>query len=84
MPTCPSCGTDFQPTTQPLTLRQREVLDFILLTQATKRHAPTYREIADHFGFRSLATVHEHLTNLVEKGHLHRDHSKARSLSAVA
>lgn len=84
MPTCPACSHSWEPRQRPLTARQREVLDFILSTMASKRHAPSLQEIATAFGFRSLATVHEHLSNLEIKGYLVRDYNRARSISAVA
>src|SRR6266516_3955143 len=48
----------------PLTRRQREILDFISGHITEKGYAPSFEEIAGRFAFRSLATVHEHLTNL--------------------
>jgi DNA-binding MarR family transcriptional regulator len=71
------------PKRQPLTLRQREILDFITLTMAERRIAPSFEEIAKHFGFRSLATVFEHLDNLVRKGYLIRYHNEARAIMLI-
>jgi ATP/maltotriose-dependent transcriptional regulator MalT len=56
----------------PLTARQREVLNFITFTIATQGYAPSFTEIAACFKFRSLATVHEHLTRLTQKGWIER------------
>jgi repressor LexA len=64
----------------PLTRRQKQILDF--LTGYIERHgyAPSFEEIAEHFSFRSLATVHEHLTNLEHKGYIQRGHNESRSI----
>src|SRR2546422_1359384 len=53
----------------PLTRRQREILDFISGHITERGFAPSFEEIAARFAFRSLATVHEHLTNLRSEEH---------------
>ncbi|MFC1625650.1 transcriptional repressor LexA [Patescibacteria group bacterium] len=60
--------------------RQRQILDFIIQTIQSKGSAPTLREIADAIGVSSLATVHEHLTSLEEKGLIKRKSGKVRSI----
>ena len=67
----------------PLTRRQKQILDFIQGYIATHGYAPSFEEIAEHFTFRSLATVHEHLTNLERKGYIHRAHNESRSIEVV-
>jgi repressor LexA len=42
--------------------------------------SPSFDEIKDKFGFRPLSTVHEHITELVDKGFLRRDERKERGL----
>lgn len=37
---------------------------------------PTYEEIARYMGFRSFATVHEHIANLKRKGYVRQDISR--------
>ena len=68
---------------QPLTRRQREILDF--LTEFIKQHgyAPSLEEIGRRFGLSSLATVHKHLTNLEEKGFIRRAWNRSRSVELV-
>ncbi|MDH4349297.1 MAG: repressor LexA, partial [Gemmatimonadota bacterium] len=51
-----------------LTKRQSEVLTFLQEHIQSKGYAPSFEEIAEQFSFQSLATVHEHLTNLERKG----------------
>ena len=42
-----------------LTRKQQQILDFIQKWQRTEGATPTFREIADQFGFRSLNSVTE-------------------------
>ena len=67
----------------PLTRRQREILDFLGAYIEEKQYAPSFEEIAHHFSFSSLATVHEHLTNLEQKGFIRRSHNESRSIEIV-
>lgn len=45
--------------------------------------APTLRNIADAIGVSSLATVHEHLQTLTEKGLIKRKAGKSRTIEIV-
>jgi repressor LexA len=67
----------------PVTRRQREILDFITSHLDAKGYAPSFEEIARQFGFRSLATVHEHLTNLERKGYIRRAHNESRAIEII-
>src|SRR5256885_8328796 len=49
----------------------------------SKGYAPSFEEIARQFGFQSLATVHEHLTNLERKGYIRRAHNESRAIEVV-
>ena len=68
---------------QPLTRRQREILDY--LTDFIEEHgyAPSLEEIGQRFGLSSLATVHKHLTNLQDKGFIRRAWNRSRSVELV-
>jgi repressor LexA len=66
-----------------VTRRQREILDFIAGHIDAKGYAPSFEEIAKQFGFQSLATVHEHLTNLERKGYIRRTHNESRAIEVV-
>jgi repressor LexA len=66
-----------------LTKKQRQMLDYVESFVDTNGYSPSYEEIADHFGYSSLATVHEHLTNLEAKGYLRKNYNKSRSLEVV-
>jgi repressor LexA len=67
-----------------LTRKQRQILDFIEKWHRTEGTTPTFREIADKFGFRSLNSVTEHVRLLRQKGVLAADHGKARSLRVIS
>lgn len=60
--------------------RQRQILDFIKQHIQSNGSAPTLRQIADAIGVSSLATVHEHLASLKEKGLIKRKSGKVRSI----
>ena len=68
---------------QPLTKRQREVLDFLNEFIEGHGYAPSLNEIGRRFGLSSLATVHKHLTNLQDKGFIRRAWNRSRSLEVV-
>lgn len=67
----------------PLTKRQKEILDFLEEFLSENGYAPSFEEIARHFGYTSLATVHEHLENLKQKGYIRKSYNASRSLELV-
>lgn len=68
---------------QPLTKRQREILDYLNDFIHQHGYAPSLEEIGRRFGLSSLATVHKHLTNLQEKGVIRRAWNRSRSVELV-
>ncbi|MEP6571880.1 MAG: transcriptional repressor LexA [Gemmatimonadota bacterium] len=66
-----------------LTKRQSEILSYLQQHIADRGYAPSFEEIAETFGFQSLATVHEHLTNLERKGYIHRNHNESRAIEVL-
>lgn len=66
-----------------LTKRQREMLDFIEGFIRFRGYSPSFEEIAEDFGYRSLATVHEHLENLRAKGYIRKNYNESRSIELV-
>jgi len=68
---------------QPLTKRQREILDYLNEFIEQHGYAPSLEEIGRRFGLSSLATVHKHLTNLQEKGFIRRAWNRSRSVELV-
>ena len=68
---------------QPLTKRQREILDYLADFIQEHGYAPSLEEIGRRFGLSSLATVHKHLTNLQDKGFIKRAWNRSRSVELV-
>lgn len=68
---------------QPLTRRQREIVEYISDFIKAHAYAPSLQEIADALSLRSLATVHKHLENLRQKGHIRRAWNRARHIDLV-
>ncbi len=68
---------------QPLTKRQREILDYLNEFIQQHGYAPSLEEIGRRFGLSSLATVHKHLTNLEEKGFIRRLWNRSRSVELI-
>ena len=68
---------------QPLTKRQREILDFLNEFIDQNGYAPSLEEVGRRFGLSSLATVHKHLTNLQEKGFIKRAWNRSRSVELL-
>ncbi len=66
----------------PVTLypKQRQILDFINQFIQQNSYAPTLGEIAEAIGVSSLATVHEHLEVLENKGVLTRYKGKDKGI----
>jgi repressor LexA len=67
----------------PLTKRQKEILDFLERFLDDNGYPPSFEEIAEHFGYTSLATVHEHLENLRVKGYIRKSYNASRSIELV-
>ena len=68
---------------QPLTKRQREILDYLSEFIQQHGYAPSLEQIGKKFALSSLATVHKHLTNLQEKGFIKRAWNRSRSVELV-
>src|SRR3954466_9406916 len=69
---------------QPLTKRQREILDYLQEFIQQHGYAPSLEEIGHRFSLSSLATVHKHLTNLQEKGFIRRSWNRSRSVELLS
>ncbi|NBX83761.1 hypothetical protein EBQ90_11865 [bacterium] len=51
-----------------LTEQQAEVLHYIERVFQEQGYAPSYREIQNHFGYKSVGTVQDHVRALIQKG----------------
>jgi repressor LexA len=63
-----------------ISVRQRDILDFIELQMRDRGFPPSVREIGDAVGLTSPSTVHSHLNTLQRLGYLRRDPSKPRAI----
>ncbi len=66
-----------------LTKRQREILSFLSEYNEANGYAPSFEEIASRFNYNSLATVHEHLSNLERKGYIKRAYNESRAIEIL-
>ena len=67
----------------PLTKRQREILNYLATYTEQNGYAPSFEEIAESFKYSSLATVHEHLSNLERKGYIKRAYNESRAIEIL-
>lgn len=67
----------------PLTKRQREILSYLNEYSESNGYAPSFEEIASQFNYSSLATVHEHLSNLERKGYIKRSYNESRAIEIL-
>jgi SOS regulatory protein LexA len=65
-----------------LTVRQKQIRDFVTKTITRNGVAPSEREVARHFRI-SASTTHEHLETLKEKGYLQKDPRRARGIKVT-
>jgi repressor LexA len=69
---------------EPLTDRQKAVLDYIGRSIEKRGYPPTLREIGEHMGIRSTNGVNDHLKALEKKGYLEREDLKSRALRPIS
>src|SRR5688500_165550 len=66
-----------------LTTRQRESLTYLEAYSEQNGYEPSFEEIAEHYNYNSLATVHEHLSNLERKGYIKRSYNESRAIEIL-
>ena len=66
-----------------LTSKQENVLEFLKKSIANNGYPPTVREIGSALDISSPATVHAHLSHLVEKGFIKKDDAKNRAIELL-
>src|SRR3989344_1671961 len=64
-----------------LTKKQKQILDFVRDYIKKNDYSPTLEEIAKHFKLASVATVHQHINVLKEKGYLNKIENQRRSIN---
>ncbi len=67
------------PTMQILTIRQKQILEYLRDYQAEHGYPPSFRETASFFKI-NLGTVQDHLKALTRKGYLSREVNRSRGL----
>lgn len=65
---------------EPLTRRQKEILEYIRSFIEENGYAPSFREIAYYFELSSVSTVAEYIAILEDKGYLTKEAMEARSI----
>jgi len=68
---------------QPLTDRQRQILEVIDSQMRERGYPPSVREIGEAVGLTSPSTVHSHLSTLQKRGYLRRDPTKPRAIEVI-
>ncbi len=63
-----------------LTKRQKQILDYITKFIKKNDYAPSLEEIKEHFKLSSVATVHQHVEAIREKGFLNKIENQPRSI----
>lgn len=63
--------------------RQRQILEFVKQYIEKYGYSPTLGEIAEAIGVNSLATVHEHLQSLVQKGVIRKFEGAVRGIEVL-
>jgi repressor LexA len=66
-----------------LTKRQRQVLDVVENLIEQNGYSPSLEEIGARLGLSSVATVHKHISHLVQKGYVRRAWNQNRSIELV-
>lgn len=69
--------------TRKITKKERQIIEFIESFILENSTSPTYREIASGIGLSSVASVAEHINNLIEKNVLKKTDGEARSLEIL-
>ena len=63
--------------------RQQSIYDFICAYTKSHGYPPSVREIGSAVGLASPSTVHMHLKTLEDRGYIHRDSKKPRTIEVV-
>ncbi len=66
-----------------LTVRQREILSFLIQFTSERGYPPTVREIAQHFGLKGPRSPKKRLDALEEKGYIRRGPGKSRAIEVM-
>jgi len=67
-----------------LTPKQAKILEFLQDFRREARTAPTYREISNHFGFRSTKAAADHVHALERKGYVRCHSGRSRGIEVLS
>lgn len=70
--------------TERSTKRQRELLNWVDAFIKEHGYGPSYREVMNGLGYKSVSTVAIHINGLIERGYLHKRDNSARSLEVIS
>jgi SOS-response transcriptional repressor LexA len=70
--------------TERSTKRQRELLDYVDGFIKEHGYGPSYREVMNGLGYKSVSTVAVHINGLISRGYLRKRDNSARSLEVVS
>ena len=65
------------------TKRQKELLEYVDTFIQQHGYGPSYREIMNAIGYKSVSTVAIHIEGLIAKGFLRKTDNSARSLEVI-
>ena len=68
---------------QPLTPKQRAIVNFINKHYIQKGYAPSLEEIAKEFNLSAVSTVHQHIFLIRKKGYLQKDAFQPRGIAPL-
>ncbi len=66
------------------TKRQQELLTYVDAFIKEHGYGPSYREVMNALGYKSVSTVAVHVNGLISKGYLNKRDNSARSLEVVS
>lgn len=62
---------------------QRVLLNFVISFTKKNGYTPSYREIRDGLGYKSISSISNHVDNLIKEGYLRKRKNAARSLEPL-
>ncbi len=66
-----------------ITVKQKEILEYIKSEILSKGYPPTVRDICDAVDLKSTSSVHSHLETLEKNGYIRRDPTKPRAIEII-
>lgn len=66
-----------------ITVKQKEILEFIKAEILRKGYPPSVREICEAVNLKSTSSVHSHLETLEKNGYIRRDPTKPRAIEIM-